>query len=186
MISLSRILSKSFGGKKFWPNWRSFQSYKSYCRMFQSDPAHCVMSSVHRILAQAACAISLFIFIDASFAKPLVRLGSSLQPTLVQNDISEPTCTETEHIGASNASSVHMLGAFPRECIDTANQFFTFPLVAQMAWHWKRQAPGEVPQPGYNFLPLSAAPTGKCESAYPLLDPRRYWKFSTMLTLKCV
>ena len=117
-------------------------------------------------LMQAVSAVLLLAYSRCCIGNPLViRPASSLR----LEEISEPTCTEPQDVGMSNASSPHILQTFPRECIDTANYFFNMPMVAQIAWHWKRVAPGQPPAPGYNFLPLSAAPTG-CMITLDVLD----------------
>lgn len=119
-------------------------------------------------MAQVACAIILFAYSSCCLGNPLVIRPAS---SLALDEISEPTCTDVEAGNyISNASSPpHTLGTFPRECIDTANYFFNFPMVARIAWHWKRFQPDQAPQPGYNFLPFSAAPTG-CMIQLDVLD----------------
>ena len=120
--------------------------------------------------AQAVCAILLVIYLQYCSANPLGPAGSrtaTMMPGLA--DISEPTCTTPENLGAFNASSPHLLGTFPRECIDTANYFFNFPMIARISWHWKLARGDQPPQPGYNFLPFSAAPTG-CMIRLDVLD----------------
>ena len=120
--------------------------------------------------AQAARAILLVTSFQYCIAFPYGPAASRTATTLTLADpVSEPTCTTPENFGTFNASSPHLLGTFPRECIDTANYFFNFPMVAQIAWHWKLLRPGQPPQPGYNMLPFSAAPTG-CMLTLDVLD----------------
>ena len=119
--------------------------------------------------AQAVYAILLVIYFQYCGANPLRPAGSGTATTLTLADISEPICTTPENFGTFNASSPHLLGTFPRECIDTANYFFNFPMVARIKWHWKLLRPGQPPQPGYNLLPFAAAPTG-CMLTLDVLD----------------
>ncbi|KAK4693059.1 hypothetical protein P7C71_g4263, partial [Lecanoromycetidae sp. Uapishka_2] len=81
-------------------------------------------------------------------------------------DSPEPTCTPPSDAPTSFNND---LGTFSSECIATANYFFNMPIISQVAWHWKRHVPGQPPQPGYNFLPLVAAPTG-CKIKLDVLD----------------
>ena len=119
-------------------------------------------------LAQFAWAIILLTYSGCCIANPIPAAPSKPASISALGDISEPTCTAPE-IGKSNASSPQYLHTFPRECIESADYFFNFPMVARIAWHWKRVEPGQPPQPGYNFLPLSAAPT-TCMITLDVLD----------------
>lgn len=123
-------------------------------------------------LAQAAFATNLALHIQTCVASPLGPAAASPGPNLALTVTPEPVCTTPENLGNSSTSSPHILQTFPRECIDTANHFFNFPspMLARIQWHWKRFDPQHMqPEPGYNFLPYSAAPTG-CMLRLDILD----------------
>ena len=106
------------------------------------------------------------------------------------NDTPEPTCNPP-----STLSTTHdALGAFSSDCIAAANQFFNPPMMARISWHWKRVAPGEGPQPGYNFLPYAVAPKSCMIELDVLSDPEAEDKFALVqisglfrsLFIKCI
>ena len=119
--------------------------------------------------AQVVCAILLAIDFQYCSANPVGPGRSETASTLTLADISEPTCTTPENFGTFNASSPHLVGTFPRECIDTANFLFHTSMIARIPWHWKHFERGQSPQPGYNLLPHVAAPT-TCKITLDVLD----------------
>ena len=90
------------------------------------------------------------------------------------NETPEPTCSTSEVLSTTHDA----LGTFSSDCIAAANYFFNMPMVARIKWHWKRVAPGAVPQPGYNFLPLSAAPKSCMIRLDVLSDPNAEDQFA--------
>ena len=123
-------------------------------------------------LAQTAFAINLALHIQTCVASPLGPAAASPGPNLALTVTPEPVCTTPGNLGNSTTSSPQILQTFPRECIDTANHFFNFPtpMVARLQWHWKRfNSQHMQPEPGYNFLPYAAAPTG-CMLQLDILD----------------
>lgn len=118
-------------------------------------------------VTHAACAIILLTYSSSCTANPLIVRPAS---SLAMDEISEPTCTDLEKANTSNASlPPHTIGTFPTDCVETANEFFNFPMIAEVAWHWKRAHGDRPPPPGYNFLPYSTAPT-TCMITLDVLD----------------
>lgn len=132
------------------------------------------MYSIRFTLAQSACAINLFLYIQTCFANPLGPAAAIPRPNLALTVTPEPICTPPQVSDNTNTTSPHILQTFPRECIDTANHFFNFPspAIARINWRWKRFDPQPgPPDPGYNFLPYVAAPTGCMLRLDVLEDP---------------
>ena len=108
---------------------------------------------------------------NVCFANPLFatefvsRSTVATNPSLELPDHVEPTCTDP----AGRSTSSNDLGTFSSDCIAAANDLFNMGPISQIPWHWKRLTGGEPPQPGYNLLPLSAAPLG-CKISLDVLD----------------
>lgn len=139
------------------------------------------MYNIRFRLAQTACAISLFLCLQTSVANPLGPPAANPGPNLALTVTPEPVCTQPENTGNATASSPHILQIFPRECLDTAHHFFNFPtpMLSRISWRWKRFDPQHMqPEPGYNFLPYTAAPTGCALTIDVLEDPNAEDRFA--------
>ena len=114
----------------------------------------------------ALLTISKVCFANPLFATEFVsRSTLATNPSLDVSNLADPTCTDP----GDPSTSSNDLGTFSSDCIAAANYLFNMGPMARIPWHWKRVTGDEPPQPGYNFLPLSAAPQG-CKITLDVLD----------------
>ncbi|KAL8718162.1 MAG: hypothetical protein Q9225_004677 [Loekoesia sp. 1 TL-2023] len=115
-------------------------------------------------------ALTLLTYAQFSASTPLGPAVSGGEAALSVGENAEATCTDPHDPSLIHgALDPQLVGTFPRECKDTATDFFNTPMVARIPWHWKRIPRGESPPPGYNFLPFTAAPTS-CMLTLDVLD----------------